>query len=81
MINHTILTFAAAREIVGAASFKTDLAPGATVSDLRARILEAYPAFRELSDFAIARNEAYALADEVLVEGDELVIIPPVSGG
>jgi len=81
MVEHTILTFAAAREIVGAGSFKMELAPGATVSDLRAKILVAYPAFRELSDFAIARNEAYALADEVLAEGDEIVIIPPVSGG
>lgn len=81
MVKHTILTFAAAREIVGAGSFKTELAEGATVADLRASILELYPAFRELSDFAIARNEAYALADEVLVEGDEIVIIPPVSGG
>lgn len=81
MVKHTILAFAAAREIVGAGSFTVELTEGATVADLRVHILSAYPAFRELNDFAIARNEAYALADEVLGKGDELVIIPPVSGG
>lgn len=81
MPKYTIITFAAARELVGAGSFIAEMPAGATVADLRARILETYPAFAELSDFAIARNEAYALAEEVLAEGDELVIIPPVSGG
>lgn len=78
---HRILTFAAAREIVGADSWSVDLPAGTTVAGLRQRLLEAFPAFRELSDFAIARNEAYALPEEVLLPGDELVIIPPVSGG
>jgi len=78
---YTILTFAAAGEIVGADRFQLELMVGATVADLRAAVIEQYPAFGELSDFAIARNEAYALPEDVLEPGDELVIIPPVSGG
>ena len=81
MPTHRILTFAAAREIVGTDSWSVDLPAGATVADLRQQLLEAFPAFEELSDFAIARNEEYALPEEVIVAGDELVIIPPVSGG
>ncbi|MEL7162130.1 MAG: MoaD/ThiS family protein [Bacteroidota bacterium] len=78
---HRVLAFAAAREIIGGADCTVSLPNGATVADLREVLVTAYPALGELSDFAIARNEEYALPDEVLAPGDELVIIPPVAGG
>ena len=81
MASYKILTFAAATEIVGADYCELELPEGATVADLRAEILSMYPAFAELLSFAIARNEDYAQDTEVLSPGDELVIIPPVSGG
>jgi molybdopterin converting factor subunit 1 len=81
MPNFSVLTFAAAREIVGADHFQLDLPAGATVADLRTRVLEVYPALSTLTNFAIARNEEYAISGDVLEVGDELVIIPPVSGG
>ncbi len=81
MANYKVLTFAAATEIVGADYCQLELPAGATVADLRAEILSAYPAFAELLSFAIARNEHYAEDTEILAPGDELVIIPPVSGG
>ncbi|MEM6772799.1 MAG: MoaD/ThiS family protein [Bacteroidota bacterium] len=81
MVRFKVLTFAAASEIVGADHCYLELPAGATVADLRATLVKAYPAFAELLSFAIARNEAYAAPEEVLVAGDELVVIPPVSGG
>jgi len=78
---YRIQTFAAASEIVGGNHCRLELPDGATVSDLRAGLQDAYPAFNELVSFAIARNEVYALDDEVLEPGDILVVIPPVSGG
>lgn len=81
MPNFQVLTFAAATEIVGADNFQLNLPEGATVEDLRAAVLATYPAFAELKDFAIARNEEYARREEALVAGDVLVIIPPVAGG
>jgi len=76
-----VLTFAAATEIIGADHCFLELPTGATVADLRAALLASYPKFSELLSFAIARNEEYAADDEVLTPGDELVVIPPVSGG
>lgn len=76
-----LLCFGVARDITGAASIKISLGPEATVATLRETLVQDYPAFGELVSFAIARNEAYAKEEEVLVEGDTLAIIPPVSGG
>ena len=76
-----VLTFAAATEIIGADHCFLELPAGATVADLRAALIARYPEFSGLLSFAIARNEEYAADDEVLTPGDELVVIPPVSGG
>lgn len=81
MAQHRILTFAAASEIVGADHCLLELPEGATVADVRNALITAYPAFGELVDFAVARNEVYATGEEVIKPGDVLVIIPPVSGG
>lgn len=81
MPTHTIYCFGVARDLTGAGSVKLDLPTTATVADLRAALLDRYPAFGELVSFAIARNEAYAEGTEVLEPGDELAVIPPVSGG
>ncbi|MBC6992861.1 MoaD/ThiS family protein [Lewinella lacunae] len=80
-MQHRVLAFAAAAEIFGGSSCAVALPAGATVADLRQRLLEDHPALGELVTFAIARNELYALPEEVLEPGDELVVIPPVSGG
>ena len=80
MASYTILTFAAARELVGE-RLTLDLPPELCTRDLRREILSAYPALSELKNFAIAVNEAYAFPDEPVRPGDEIVIIPPVAGG
>ena len=80
MNEFSIHTFAAARELLGP-RIRLALPVGSSAGDLREKLLVAYPALAELKDFAIARNEAYALPTEILEAGDELVIIPPVSGG
>jgi molybdopterin converting factor subunit 1 len=76
-----ILCFGIARDITGGPSLQLDGLAGSTVAELRERLIAHYPAFGELSSFAIARNEQYATEEEVITEGDEVVIIPPVSGG
>lgn len=76
-----IVCFGVAREIAGGSSLHLELSPGTTAAELKQKLIETYPAFGELVDFAIARNEAYATPDEVIEVSDELVIIPPVSGG
>ena len=78
---YSIYCFGVARRVTGAAEVTLPLGAGATVADLRAAVHAAYPAFAELAPFAVARNQAYATDDEALQPGDELALIPPVSGG
>jgi molybdopterin synthase catalytic subunit/molybdopterin converting factor small subunit len=69
--------FAALRERAGSGSVEVDLPEGAVVGDV-------WPAL-ELGDeppgLLVALNRGYADKSEVLSPGDEVAMIPPVSGG
>jgi len=77
----TLRCFGVARDIAAAPTISLHLRPRPKVAEVRAKLLEDYPAFGELVSFAIARNEEYAKDDDVVETGDTLAIIPPVSGG
>lgn len=76
-----ILCFGIARDIVQGNSLEINEDTPATVSDLRAWLRMNYPAFQELKHFMVAVNQEYAADDMPLHAKDEIVIIPPVSGG
>jgi molybdopterin synthase catalytic subunit/molybdopterin converting factor small subunit len=69
--------FAGLRERAGAGSLEIDVPDGATVADV-------WPVL-ELGDepagLLYARNRAYVEPGEALQAGDEVAVIPPVSGG
>jgi len=66
----------------GASTAEIDLPPGSRVMDLRPRLEELWAPLRAaMGSVAWAVNEEYVLADHVLEEGDEVALIPPVSGG
>ncbi len=78
-----VLLFGIAKDIVGKSSFRfnaDELAP-ATVSELKDRLKGSFPGFGKLSSLAVAVNSTYAEDADQLKEGDEIAIIPPVSGG
>ncbi len=52
-----------------------------TTSHLREVLESLYPDLKMLSVYKIAVNEEYVLNEVMLNEGDEIAIIPPVSGG
>jgi sulfur-carrier protein len=54
---------------------------GQTVADLREQLLKNYPALASLRSLMIAVNNVYAEDTTSLQEGDEIALIPPVSGG
>jgi molybdopterin synthase catalytic subunit len=72
-----IRLFAALRERAGVGSLEIDVPDGATVGDVWSRL--------ELGDepagLLYARNRAYVERAEALQAGDEVALIPPVSGG
>ncbi len=73
--------FASYREAAGVGHIQLDLPPGATVKDAIHAILREHPLVAEGRQVVIARNRDYVGVDEPLADGDEVALIPPVSGG
>jgi molybdopterin converting factor subunit 1 len=74
--------FAMLRERAGLPEVELELPAGATVADAVLMLRERIPAIREQSgSVAYAVNRSYAKAGTALHDGDELALIPPVSGG
>ncbi len=73
--------FASYREAAGVGRIELELPPGAAVKDAIARILKDHPLIAEGRQVVIARNHEYVTPDEALADGDEVALIPPVSGG
>jgi MoaE-MoaD fusion protein len=69
--------FAALRERAGAAQVELELPPGASVGDALSRLSH----LTEGVPVVMAVNQEYADPGLVLAAGDELALIPPVSGG
>lgn len=74
-----VLYFAYARSLRGTAEEFVEVQPGTRVADLR-QLLQDWlgPA---CPPFQLARNAGYAQAEDELCAGDEVAVIPPVSGG
>jgi molybdopterin converting factor subunit 1 len=78
----TVRVFARLREIMGSDAIQVPLPVGATVEDLRRGVELLWPeAHGVLSKSAIAVNSEYAESDQRIGAGDEVALIPPVSGG
>jgi molybdopterin synthase catalytic subunit len=74
--------FAVIREIVGRAAERRQLAEGATAGDLFDELAREYPRLERMRPVTMLMvNKAYVTHDHVLHNGDELALIPPVSGG
>ena len=76
-----VLAFGIAREIFGSASVDVPADGLSTAAELQDVLKHQYPRLAQLSSFMIAVNGEYAQADTIIYEGDEVAIIPPVSGG
>jgi molybdopterin synthase catalytic subunit/molybdopterin converting factor small subunit len=73
----TVRLFAALRERAGWSQRELDLADGAVVAD----VWTALELGDEPPGLAYARNREYAVRDAPIEPGDEIAVIPPVSGG
>lgn len=74
--------FASLRERLKAREAERTLADGATVADLWAALCQERPDLQPLSaSISFAVNREYVERDHVLADGDEVALIPPVSGG
>ena len=73
--------FASYREAAGVGQLDLELRPGATASDAIAELSRRHPIITAGRSVVIAKNREYVTAAEPLVDGDEIALIPPVSGG
>ena len=74
--------FAGIREAVGRPDLELDVAEGATPEDVWRRLAAEHPALAgRRASLGAAVNRRYARFDAVLGDGDEVVFVPPVSGG
>lgn len=75
-----IMFFGITKELAGGASQDVPVKP-ATVGELRGWLMERYPAMKSLRAVMIAVNKTYAADAQPIADGDEVAVIPPLSGG
>ena len=76
-----IAAFGIARDIVGGAEIEFLTQEGITVQELKEALGEQFPQFGNLRSLAIAVNNEYGNPEQIVKASDEIVLIPPVSGG
>jgi molybdopterin synthase catalytic subunit/molybdopterin converting factor small subunit len=70
------------KDLAGKSSDLLELPEGALVRDVLAHYLAQVPRLKEsLGSLAVAVNQEYAGAETGLKSGDEVALLPPVSGG
>ena len=81
-MNVKVKFFAILRERAGVAELVKEVRSGSTVNDLWASLQQDYPKLAVPGlRLLYAVNQEYVTPDRVLREQDEIVFIPPVSGG
>jgi molybdopterin synthase sulfur carrier subunit len=79
-VKYKVKSFGIAKDIIGdrSTTIETD---AVTVGELRSWLVNKYPELLGLRSLFIAVNQNYADENSVINETDEIVLIPPVSGG
>lgn len=82
-MNHiTVLFFATLRDKAGTKSLELDIAPGATVRDVKAAVIRQFPTLQENMEHCLASvNHEYSEDNTEIPTNAEIAFFPPVSGG
>jgi molybdopterin synthase catalytic subunit len=81
-VNITVLLFATLKDRAQRAEVTLTLDAGATVGELKARLASEIPSLAPALPTALAAiNREFAFQQDVVHEGDEVGLFPPVSGG
>lgn len=77
-----VLLFARARELAGGSEFDLSVADGSTTADCVAELTTRFAALEVMREsIVVALNFNYITDPVEVKDGDELAIIPPISGG
>lgn len=78
----SILLFATLKDAAGQRKFELDVMDNMTVADAKREMAVRFPTIQaHLETAIIAVNREFAFPEDVLHDGDELALFPPVSGG
>ena len=74
--------FARYRELVGTKETELEVQAGTTVAELKKVIKDYFPQLKNWdNNLIIAINSEFANNNQILKEGDEITLLPPLSGG
>ncbi|MBS1772380.1 MAG: molybdopterin converting factor subunit 1 [Bacteroidetes bacterium] len=76
----TLLAFGIVKDIFKAPQLEIDCEV-ADAGALKQMLADKYPELKKLAHYMVAVNNEYATDTTAIKEGDEIAIIPPVSGG
>jgi molybdopterin converting factor subunit 1 len=82
VISVHVKLFAVAKDLVGTGNVELSLQDGSNASDVLDHFLKTNPGLSSWKDhLRVAVNAEYVGLNHLLQSGDEVAIIPPVSGG
>lgn len=76
-----VIAFGIAKDIIKSKQVTISLGDDLTVGAVRRSLSEMYPDFSKLASLRFAVNADYVGDEHILKTEDEVVLIPPVSGG
>ena len=76
-----LIAFGIAKEIIAASESDLEVENPCDIGNLKRILMTQYHEFKKLQSIKFAINEDYQEDHFQIHEGDEVVIIPPVSGG
>ena len=77
-----VLFFASCREKCGTSKIRLDLDEGATTATLLSSLITSYPDLADgAAELKLAVNKKYITETKSLRDGDEVALLPPISGG
>ena len=77
-----VLFFGQLKDFVGRSSDELEIADGARLETVFAHYASQHPKLAAMAgSVAMARNQRFAAPSEAVEEGDEVALMPPVSGG
>ncbi|MBM3766678.1 MAG: molybdopterin converting factor subunit 1 [Acidobacteria bacterium] len=77
-----VLFFGVLRDIAGQRECSVEIADGMTAAELFDHFVSRFPTLEQVrKSTMVARNQEFADPSTVLADGDEVALLPPVSGG
>ncbi len=80
-MKYKINLFGITKDIVGSNVTEIVVSQSADVQAVLGELKTNYPKLKDIKSLLVAVNNEYAELDLILLENDEIALIPPVSGG